>query len=77
MHEYLENQQLQTELREALKQFEKQDREILIRYYYYQTASRISEITGLSTEAVKSRIRRARTKLKAFLTERGCRYENR
>lgn len=71
MHEYLENQQLQTELREALKQFEKQDREILIRYYYYQTASRISEITGLSTEAVKSRIRRARTKLKAFLQERG------
>ena len=40
-------------------------------YYYYQTAPKIAELLDMKLEAVKSKIKRARTKLKSFLKERG------
>ena len=67
----IDNQVLQKDLNDALDQFGQPDREIVIRYYYYQTAPSIAEKMGLKLEAVKSKIKRARTKLKSFLTERG------
>ena len=68
----IDNAQLHDDLEAALQQFSKQDREILIRYYYYyQTAQRISEVTGLNPETVKSRIKRAKPRLRSFLQERG------
>ena len=63
---------LQKDLCDALDQFGQPDREIIIRYYYYyQTAPKIAELLDMKLEAVKSRIKRARTKLRAFLSERG------
>ena len=68
----IDRQVLHNDLCEALNQFGEPDTEILVRYYYYyQTANKIAEVMGLKLEAVKSKIKRARTKLKAFLTERG------
>ena len=48
------------------------DREIMLRYYYYQqTAPMIAKILGMNKETVKSRLRRAKEKLRLKLTERG------
>ena len=68
----IENKVLQQDLKQALDQFGEPDREIIIRYYYYyQTAPKIAELLDLKLEAVKSKIKRSRTKLKSFLKERG------
>ncbi len=68
----MDRQVLHDDLCEALNQFGEPDKEILVRYYYYyQTAPKIADIMGLKLEAVKSKIKRAKVKLKAFLTERG------
>ena len=68
----LDNQTLQKDLTDAMNSFGEPDREILLRYYYYyQTAPKIAEVMSMKLEAVKSKIKRGRTKLKAFLTERG------
>lgn len=59
-------------LREALDRLEEPDREIIMRhYYYYQTSTEIAEIMDMNRTTVKSRIRRAREKLKKLLTEMG------
>ena len=62
---------LRYDLSQALEQFSEDDREIILRYYYYQTAPMIAKLKGLETENVKSRVRRARKKLISFLKERG------
>ena len=68
----IDNKVLQQDLTDALDQFAEPDKEIVIRYYYYyQTAPKIAEILDMKLEAVKSKIKRARTKLKSFLKERG------
>lgn len=68
----MDNQVLHNDLTEALNQFGEPEKEILVRYYYYyQTAPKIAEVMNLKLEAVKSKIKRARVKLKAFLKERG------
>ena len=68
----IDNKVLQQDLTDALDQFGEPDKEIVIRYYYYyQTAPKIAEILDMKLEAVKSKIKRARTKLKSFLKERG------
>lgn len=70
--ENIDNQVLQNDIKQALDQFKEPDREIVIRYYYYyQTAPKIAELLDMKLEAVKSKIKRARTKLKSFLKERG------
>lgn len=68
----IDNKVLQKDISDALGQFGQPDREIILRYYYYyQTAPSIAERMGLKLEAVKSKIKRGRSKLKAFLQERG------
>lgn len=68
----IENKVITEVLSEALDIIGEPDREILIRhYYYYQSSTEISEKMGMKSETVKSRIKRARSKLKAILTERG------
>ena len=68
----IDKQALHKDLCDALNQFGEPDKEILVRYYYYyQTAQKIADIMDLKLEAVKSKIKRARVKLKAFLTESG------
>ncbi len=72
LNDNMDRQVLQNDLNEALAQFGEPDKEILIRYYYYyQTAPKIADLMELKLEAVKSKIKRARTKLKSFLKERG------
>ena len=67
----IDNQVLQKDLADALDQFGQPDREIIVRYYYYyQTAPKIAEMLDMKLEAVKSRIKRARTKLRTCLKER-------
>ena len=68
----IENKVITEVLKEALDIIGEPDKEILIRhYYYYQSSTEISERMGMKSETVKSRIKRARGKLKAILTERG------
>ena len=59
-------------LYDAVNSMGEPDREIVLRhYYYYQPSSKISEIMGLNVETVKSKIRRAKGKLRKLLEERG------
>ncbi len=68
----IENKIITEVLREALDIIGEPDKEIIVRhYYYYQSSTEISEKMGMKSETVKSRIKRAREKLKTILTERG------
>lgn len=68
----IENKIIAELLREALDIIGEPDKEIIIRhYYYYQSSTEISGIMGMKSETVKSRIKRAREKLKKLLAERG------
>ena len=59
-------------LKNALDEIGDPDKEIIIRhYYYYQSSTVISEKMQMKSETVKSRIKRAKEKLKKILTERG------
>jgi len=49
------------------------DKEVFLRYYYYnQNTSEIAEEMNLKTEAVKSKLRRGRVKLRDILKQGGC-----
>ena len=68
----IENKVITEVIREALDIIGEPDKEIMIRhYYYYQSSTEISEKMGMKSETVKSRIKRAREKLRAILVERG------
>lgn len=59
-------------LQNALFELGEAEREILIRYYYYNQNTRvIAEETSQNHETVKSRLRRGRTKLKSVLEKGG------
>lgn len=59
-------------LKKALDEIGEPDKEIIIRhYYYYQSSTEISEKMQMKSETVKSRIKRAREKLKKILAKRG------
>ena len=48
------------------------EREIIVRYYYYsQNTAKIAEVMNLNINTVKSKLRRARDKIKTKLIERG------
>lgn len=73
---HIEGKELNTILNEAIESIGEPDSEIIIRhYYYYQTSSKIALAMGINNETVKSKIRRAKIKLKKILTERGIVYE--
>ncbi len=68
----IENKIITEVLREALDIIGEPDKEIIVRhYYYYQSSTEISEKMGMKSETVKSRIKRAREKLRKLLAERG------
>lgn len=68
----VENKQLANELREIISEIEMPDKEIIVRYYYYsQNTSKIAQVMNLNTNTVKSKLRRAREKIKSKLIERG------
>ncbi len=70
--EEIENKIVSEVLKEALDIIGEPDKEIIVRhYYYYQSSTEISEKMGMKSETVKSRIKRAREKLKTILAERG------
>lgn len=67
-----EKKDIHRELREVIMEIPLPDREILIRYYYYdQTVSQISGEMDVNIETVKSKLRRTREKIKTKLIERG------
>ena len=66
-----EKKDIHRELREVIKEIPLPDREILIRYYYYdQTVSQIAAEMKMNLETVKSKLRRTREKIKTKLVER-------
>ena len=68
----VENKIITQILKEALDIIGEPDKEIIVRhYYYYQSSTEMSERMGQKSETVKSRIKRAREKLKTILAERG------
>ena len=68
----IEDKFISKALKDALDEIGEPDREIIIRhYYYYQSSTVISEKMQMNSETVKSRIKRAKDKLKKILTERG------
>lgn len=70
--EQIEDKFISEALRNALDEIGEPDREIIVRhYYYYQSSTVISEKMQMNSETVKSRIKRAKDKLKKILTERG------
>jgi RNA polymerase sigma-70 factor (ECF subfamily) len=73
----IENIDINSVLNEAIKSIGEPDSEIILRhYYYYQTSAKIAEIMKLNHDTVKSKIRRAKEKLKKYLIERGFYYED-
>ncbi len=59
-------------LLEAIDEIGEPDREIIIRrYYYYQNSKQIGEIMQMNSQTVRTKIARAKDKLKKILTERG------
>ncbi|MCD7889272.1 MAG: RNA polymerase sigma factor [Oscillospiraceae bacterium] len=68
----LEKEEQARELRFALKKLKRNERETVVRYYFYnQTVAKISEETGTNVETVKSRLRRGRDSLKEILENGG------
>lgn len=71
--EQAELAQLLTEMLETLST---QNRDILIRYYYYhQTIREIAQEMGMKESTVKTRMHRSRKQLRQLFTERGYGYE--
>lgn len=71
----LEKEEARRLLREAVEAMEPPDREIFLRFYYYeQSIPEIARDMKLQREAVKSRLRRGRDKLRARLEEGGFPY---
>lgn len=63
-------------VREVMGLFPEQDREILMRYYFYrQTVSEIAGELHMKESTVKTRMYRSRKKLRQLFTERGYGYE--
>lgn len=66
-----EKKDIHWELREVITEIPQPDREILIRYYYYdQTVAQIAAEMKMNLETVKSKLRRTREKIKTKLIER-------
>lgn len=74
----LERHEQSDVIENALGLMEIADREILIRYYYYnQNVMQISKEMKMNVETVKSKLRRGRMKLKSILEQGGFFSENR
>ena len=68
----LEKREQSKAVEKALLQMEPANREIVIRFYYYnQKLRQIAEEMNLNPETVKSRLKRGRAKLKSILEQGG------
>lgn len=68
----LEKREQEEIIKKALSKIRPEEREIIIRYYYYnQTVSKIAEEIKLNQETAKSRLKRGRIKLKDILEKGG------
>lgn len=68
----LEKEEQAKEIRSALEKLRKQERETILRYYYYnQTVTQISKETGANVATVKTRLQRGRARLKEILEKGG------
>ena len=68
---------LEEALSNALEEMESSDREILVwTYYYCRTLKETAEELKITEGAAKTRLFRARSRLKKILTERGIVYED-
>lgn len=68
----IEDKLLSEALRDALDEIGEPDREIMIRHYYFcQSSTKIAKAIDMNPKTVRSRILRAKEKLKKILTERG------
>ncbi|MCD7784162.1 MAG: RNA polymerase sigma factor [Oscillospiraceae bacterium] len=68
----LEKEEQTREIKSALDKLKKPEREVLLRYYYYnQPVATISEETGTNVATVKTRLQRGRVRLKEILEKGG------
>ena len=76
LDKHIESKDTSKLLIEAVNNLGEPDNEIVLRhYYYYQSSTQIAESMGLNNNTVKSRLRRAKEKLKELLLKRGVKYE--
>ena len=74
----IEQEERKRIVREALEQLSGEEKEIFIRYYYlYETTVEIAARLGLNGNTVKSKLKRGRKKLQAFLKERRIKKKKR
>ena len=72
----MENAEQLELISDGLDRLSKQDKEIFIRFYYYgERLAAISEKTGITENACKTRLSRTRKKLREYLAERGYKNE--
>ncbi len=68
----LEKEEQAKEIKAALDKLRKPEREVILRYYYYnQTVTVIAEETSVNRATVKTRLQRAREKLREILEKGG------
>ncbi len=69
--ETIERKERRAIVREALDRLSGEEKEIFIRYYYlYETTVEIAAHLGINGNTVKSKLKRGRKKLEAYLKER-------
>ena len=62
------SKELALHIRRSIDRFKEPDREILLRYFYcYQTMDKISSEMGINLSTVKTKIRRGKESIKAYL----------
>ncbi len=68
----IEEKQISMTLFEAIDEMGEPDREIILRkYYYYQNSKQIGEVMKMNAQTVRTKLYRAKDKLKKILSERG------
>lgn len=76
VHELFEREEQMKLISNAVDEFGEPDREIFIRYYYFgEKQSTISNVLDVNLSTVKTKLKRAREKLKEILCEGGYEYE--
>lgn len=72
LEDNITNKALSTELLSCVNKLGEPDSEIVIRYYYYyQTSKKIAEVLDMNIETIKTKLKRAKVKLRKLLEERG------
>ncbi|MBQ8515728.1 MAG: sigma-70 family RNA polymerase sigma factor [Ruminococcus sp.] len=76
VEEEADQQELARLLKALLEELPDKEREIMIRYYYYQqTVSEVAQEMDMNLSTIKTKLSRSRKRLKQMLIERGYGYE--